>query len=120
MIVFFLMSRRPPRSTRPDTLFPYTTLFRPRLHALVRHAAERLVPLGSPASGTQFLPVIIGDNDRTMRIAASLRDAGFDIRGIRPPTVAEGTARLRIAITLNVDEANIDEDRKSTRLNSSH
>lgn len=80
-----------------------------RLHALVRYAAERLVPLGIPASGTQILPVIIGDNDRTMRIAASLRDAGFDIRGIRPPTVAEGMARLRIAITLNVDEVNIDE-----------
>jgi len=80
-----------------------------RLHSLVRHAAERLVPLGIPASGTQILPVIIGDNDRTMRIAGSLRDAGFDIRGIRPPTVAEGTARLRIAITLNVDEANIDD-----------
>jgi len=79
-----------------------------RLHALVRHAAERLVPLGIPASGTQILPVIIGDNDRTMRIAGSLRDAGFDVRGIRPPTVAQGTARLRIAITLNVDEANID------------
>src|SRR3546814_8523800 len=26
--IFFLMIRRPPRSTRPDTLFPYTTLFR--------------------------------------------------------------------------------------------
>src|SRR3546814_11690971 len=29
-ILFFLMIRRPPRSTRPDTLFPYTTLFRSR------------------------------------------------------------------------------------------
>src|SRR3546814_5918289 len=28
MLVFFLMIRRPPRSTRTDTLFPYTTLFR--------------------------------------------------------------------------------------------
>src|SRR3546814_10545018 len=28
LIVFFLMRRRPPRSTRTDTLFPYTTLFR--------------------------------------------------------------------------------------------
>jgi len=80
-----------------------------RLHAVVRHAAERLVPLGVPASGTQILPVIIGDNERTMRIASYLRDAGFDIRGIRPPTVAQGTARLRIAITLNVDEVNIDD-----------
>ena len=79
-----------------------------RLHAVVRHAAERLVPLGIPASGTQLLPVIIGDNQRTMRIAGALREAGFDIRGIRPPTVPQGTARLRIAITLNVDEADID------------
>src|SRR3546814_4514077 len=30
MFVFFLMIRRPPRSTRTDTLFPYTTLFRSR------------------------------------------------------------------------------------------
>src|SRR3546814_12188847 len=31
-LVFFLMIRRPPRSTRTDTLFPYTTLFRSRGH----------------------------------------------------------------------------------------
>ncbi len=43
-----------------------------------------------------------------MRIAGSLQDTGFDVRGIRPPTVAQGSARLRIAITLNVDEADIE------------
>ena len=43
-----------------------------------------------------------------MRIAGALQEAGFDIRGIRPPTVPHGTARLRIAITLNVTEADID------------
>src|SRR3546814_1758835 len=32
-LVFFLMIRRPPRSTRTDTLFPYTTLFRSHQHA---------------------------------------------------------------------------------------
>src|SRR3546814_13252337 len=32
---FFLMIRRPPRSTRTDTLFPYTTLFRSHRHALM-------------------------------------------------------------------------------------
>src|SRR3546814_17262927 len=31
-MIFFLMIRRPPRSTRTDTLFPYTTLFRSRTH----------------------------------------------------------------------------------------
>src|SRR3546814_16252656 len=35
MIFFFLMIRRPPRSTRTDTLFPYTTLFRSRRRLLL-------------------------------------------------------------------------------------
>src|SRR3546814_10499922 len=35
MPFFFLMIRRPPRSTRTDTLFPYTTLFRSVLHQLI-------------------------------------------------------------------------------------
>src|SRR3546814_4604298 len=37
-IVFFLMIRRPPRSTRTDTLFPYTTLFRSRLNLVISSA----------------------------------------------------------------------------------
>src|SRR3546814_11940749 len=32
-LLFFIMIRRPPRSTRTDTLFPYTTLFRSHAHA---------------------------------------------------------------------------------------
>lgn len=79
-----------------------------RLQTLVRHAEMRLAALGLPASGSQILPVIIGENGRTMRIAKTLQAQGFDIRGIRPPTVPQGTARLRVAITLNVDEMQID------------
>src|SRR3546814_13220492 len=37
---FFLMIRRPPRSTRTDTLFPYTTLFRSALMAALRDAKQ--------------------------------------------------------------------------------
>lgn len=79
-----------------------------RLHDLVRYAEARLAKLGLPASGSQILPVLIGDNARTMRIAGALQADGLDVRGIRPPTVPQGTARLRIAITLNVGTREID------------
>src|SRR3546814_13764474 len=39
---FFLMIRRPPRSTRTDTLFPYTTLFRSGVHRAFRPARRRI------------------------------------------------------------------------------
>ena len=75
---------------------------RGRLERLIAFAGEHL-----PASGSQIVPVIIGDDAETMRIAAILQERGFDVRGIRPPTVPSGTARLRISLTLNVDEAAI-------------
>lgn len=79
-----------------------------RLHTLVAHAHDRLVPLGALASGSPIMPIIIGDDARAMVIAATLQDRGFDVRGIRPPTVPAGTARLRLSMTLNVDAATID------------
>jgi 8-amino-7-oxononanoate synthase len=54
-------------------------------------------------SGSQILPFIVGDNARAMALATALQAHGFDIRGIRPPTVPAGTARLRISLTNNVD-----------------
>ena len=60
--------------------------------------------LGIDTSGSQILPVVIGDNERCLAIAERVQAAGFDVRAIRPPTVPAGTARLRISITPNVDE----------------
>jgi len=81
---------------------------RVHLHALWTFAAEQLSQtLGVAPSGSQIQPVMIGDNARAVRIAARLQSGGFDIRAIRPPTVPDGTARLRISITLNVGEAEI-------------
>src|SRR3546814_6209333 len=60
-IIFFLMFRRPPRSTRTDTLFPYTTLFRSATASggrLVVHARGHEVarPQDPPVSGLQLDP----------------------------------------------------------------
>lgn len=53
----------------------------------------------------QILPVVIGDDKRTMALAARMQACGYDIRGIRPPTVPRGTSRLRLSITLNTPPA---------------
>src|SRR3546814_15443856 len=58
-IVFFLMRRLPPRSTRTDTLFPYTTLFRPRP--------------GSRRCSGERAPAARQGRDRALQISASDR-----------------------------------------------
>jgi len=83
---------------------------RERLGRLVRFAGERLRQCcGIAPSGSQIIPIVIGADRAAVAVAASLQERGFDIRAIRPPTVPEGTARLRIALTLNVDEAAVAE-----------
>ena len=49
-----------------------------------------------PNENTHILPVLIGDNERTMQLSAKLLERGVFVQGIRPPTVPEGTARLRL------------------------
>ena len=53
---------------------------------------------------SHILPVILGSDARAVAVAAELKREGFDVRAIRPPTVPEGTARLRASLTLNVAE----------------
>lgn len=80
---------------------------RDRLSTLIAAAGAALAPHGVTPSGSQILPLIVGEDAATMRLAAAVQAAGFDVRGIRPPTVPAGTARLRISLTLNVDEADV-------------
>lgn len=81
---------------------------RDRLATLRLDAAEAIcAPLGLPSPRSQIVPVIIGDDGRTMAAAAALQDAGFDVRGIRPPTVPPGTSRLRVSLTLNVGRTDV-------------
>src|SRR3546814_14177551 len=97
------MLRRPPRSTRTDTLFPYTTLFRSAIVARL-------------ASGWSMARL-----DRTMK--AILRAGTYEL-------IARGDVPVGAAVSEYVDVAKAffdqreagfaNGDRKSTRLNSSH
>ncbi|MBU3028622.1 8-amino-7-oxononanoate synthase [Paracoccus marinaquae] len=58
-------------------------------------------------SGSQIVPLIVGPDVETMELARRIQERGFDVRGIRPPTVPEGTSRLRISLTLNATRADV-------------
>jgi len=81
---------------------------REKLSHLCDYAAQKLTPLGAISHDTPILPLIIGDAQRTMNIAAALQAQGFYVRGIRPPTVPKGSSRLRICISLNIEKRDID------------
>src|SRR3546814_14513876 len=90
-VFFFLMIRRPPRSTRTDTLFPYTTLFR---------SDQNLAEVLENVTGVQIT--------RQAGVGNAVQIRGTDanrteINGVS--TIGSGAGR---------------SDRKSTRLNSSH
>jgi 8-amino-7-oxononanoate synthase len=87
-------------ASRPD--------LRETLWARIRQAEALLAPLGAEVAGSQILPLIVGADDRAMVLAGQLQAAGYDVRGIRPPTVPNGTARLRISITLNASAADLE------------
>jgi 8-amino-7-oxononanoate synthase len=49
-------------------------------------------------SESQILPIVIGDAGRTMGLSGELREAGFFVPGIRPPSVPEGESLLRLSL----------------------
>src|SRR3546814_6681890 len=96
------MIRRPPRSTRTDTLFPYTTLF--------RSAVLRIVDLRSN---------VLAADPRLGEHALGLFDAG---KGVAAELAGDGGVELEFQPCLDLifaDES-LGQDRKSTRMNSSH
>jgi 8-amino-7-oxononanoate synthase len=72
---------------------------------VVRFGARLERATGIAPSGTHIQPIIVGADGRAVEVAGALQARGFDVRAIRPPTVPEGTARLRIVVTLNTSEA---------------
>src|SRR3546814_3213369 len=115
---FFLRIRRPPRSTRTDTLFPDTTLFRSLAHP--RDAVVETADAGGGAQGT----VAEHDAGKIDREKAAAPDQCGDAEDRQ--TAAEREQRIhRIAEPQSIQRAHqqpaaAQTDRKSTRLTSSH
>ncbi len=60
-------------------------------------------------SSTAIQPVLIGDNQETMAAGRALRERGFWVGSVRPPTVPRGTSRLRVTLSAAHTEAQLDE-----------
>src|SRR3546814_4637169 len=98
------MIRRPPRSTRTDTLLPYTTLFRSRTTLALTAAS-----LANDATGQ-----IQGSDGATFTSAGAITNAGTLILGFN--SGKNGTV-TGLSLT---NSGTLQSDRKSPRLNSSH
>src|SRR3546814_2309049 len=103
------MIRRPPRSTRTDTLFPYPTLFRsrPEQHqrAFARHVGARLVIILAPVA-VETMPRVI-DEDLSGRVIIS--DQRLDVRHrdavVEAAEMGDGGAGGRVVLEHRRDEA---------------
>jgi len=72
-------------------LLARAALFRSRL---------RKLGLDTGFSKSQIIPVMVGDNERAVRLHRRLVEQGILAVAIRPPTVPHGTARLRLSVSL--------------------
>src|SRR3546814_3827226 len=124
------MIRRPPRSTRTDTLFPYTTLFRsPNKQG--SHSVH-----GSPLGGDEIAAARahLGWDWPAFEVPSDIREAwqaagrrsadaaaDWDRRLASSPQRAEFERRMKGELPADTGvKAHIDAERKSTRLNTSH
>ena len=85
-------------------LLPDTASQRRTIRSL---GAELRRQVAMEAISSPIVPVIVGDSATAVKIAGRLREKGFDVRAVRPPTVPEGTARLRISINASVTSDNV-------------
>jgi 8-amino-7-oxononanoate synthase len=77
--------------------------------ALAQLLRDRLRALGFPASGSccQIVPLLVGDSRAATRLSRRLQERGLLVPAIRPPSVPEGTARLRISLSAGHTEEDV-------------
>jgi 8-amino-7-oxononanoate synthase len=81
---------------------------RAALQQRIARLGAQLDRLGLPRTGTQIQPIVLGADRRATALADKIAADGFDVRAIRPPTVPEGSARLRITLGAHLSMADID------------
>src|SRR5579859_4050419 len=83
---------------------------RRNLLSTARNVRDALRDDGWDVSNTdsQIVPVIVGSNENAIEAAEFLQNKGFAVRAIRPPTVAEGKARLRLSLTSFIKRSELD------------
>src|SRR3546814_13162547 len=104
------MVRRPPRSTRTDTLFPYTTLFRSGITARITTPDETVVAPGERV-------IVLPPGRATVELDGTLRFVSL-VRSTSPLASRAENAHSYAQPHPNIPPFRA--DRKSTRLNSSH
>lgn len=60
-----------------------------------------------PHNNSHIIPIIIGDNKKTLEVSKSLMDNGIWVSAVRYPTVPAGSARLRLSVTASFEEEDI-------------
>lgn len=99
----------PAATIRAIDIAEKATGLRERIHANAARLREGLRDAGLDTlnSTTQIIPVVAGPADAAMRISRRLLDQGVFIQGIRPPTVPEGSSRLRITVSAAHEESDV-------------
>lgn len=82
---------------------------RKRLREISGYFRKRLAAKGfSSPSTSHIIPIITGDSQAAVLKADALQEAGFYVLPVRPPTVPSGSSRLRLSLTANMGEKEID------------
>jgi 8-amino-7-oxononanoate synthase len=74
----------------------------------VRKARRFTTALNLPLAESAIVPVIVGEARAALEASRRLADQGFLVAPIRPPTVPQGTARLRVAFAVGHPDTEVD------------
>ena len=84
---------------------------REKLQQLIKHFRSSAKQLGLELSGSQtpIQPLVLGTAEQALNVSQQLEQAGILVTAIRPPTVPEGSARLRITFSATHTEQDVDQ-----------